>query len=129
MPQLDPPHFSRLAEELIGDLRGVPTIEPRRQVRRPTQNLHEIVDSLLNRYQIGKESREHTIREHWARLVGPGVAHYTHPAHIDERGRLLVLTSNSIVRSELQQQRHHVLPRIQALPGCAGVTALMLRAG
>jgi hypothetical protein len=42
---------------------------------------------------------------------------------------LVVLTSNSIVRSELQQHRHLVAERIRELPGCSGVKALMLRAG
>ena len=31
MPDKEPFHFSKTAEELIGDLRGVPYSEPRRQ--------------------------------------------------------------------------------------------------
>ena len=40
----DQPHsFSKLAEELVGDLRGVPFDEPRRQVKRPTRPLAGLV--------------------------------------------------------------------------------------
>ena len=41
-----PHQFSKLAEELIGDLRHVPFAEPRRQVKRPTQPLGALVEEL-----------------------------------------------------------------------------------
>lgn len=121
--------FSRLAEELIGDLRGLPYNEPRRQVKRITKPLPELLEELLNKFQIGRDTPEHRIREQWAELVGPANAGYSHPVQIDQRGQLLVLTSHSVVKNELFHHRATILERIQALPGCAGVKRLHLRAG
>lgn len=122
------PHFSKLAEELIGELRGVPTREPRRQVKRPTQNLSTVVDQLLDQYRIGREAPEHTIQEHWRELVGPANAAYSQPVRI-ERGRLTVLASHAVVRNELFLHRTEIAARIQQLPGCKEVRQLSIRAG
>lgn len=129
MPPEDPPAFSKLAEELIGDFRGMAYNEPGRQKKRPTKDLAALVEDLLQKYQIGRDAPEHTIRERWTELVGPANAAYAHPVQIDPRGRLLVLVSHSVVRNELFHHRAILLQRIQALPGCDHVKALTLRAG
>ncbi len=121
--------FSRLAEELIGDLRGLPYEEPRRQVKRATKPLTELLEELLNKFQVGRDTPEHRIREQWATLVGAANAGYSHPVQIDQRGQLLVLTSHSVVKNELFHHRETILERIRAVPGCAGVKKLHIRAG
>ncbi|MFH1499262.1 MAG: DUF721 domain-containing protein [Verrucomicrobiota bacterium] len=124
------PHtFSRLAEELIGDLRGIPFDEPRRQVKRATKPLTELVEELLNKFQVGRDAPEHTIRAEWPAIVGPANANYSHPVQIDARGQLLVLVNHSVVKNELFRHRATILERIQALPACAGVKKLHFRAG
>lgn len=129
-PPEKPPHtFSRLAEELIGDLRGIPFNEPRRQVKRPTKPLTELVEELLNKFQVGRDAPEHTIRAQWPVIVGPANANYSHPVQIDQRGQLLVLVNHSVVKNELFHHRETILSRIQNLPGCAGVKKLHFRAG
>jgi hypothetical protein len=129
MPPEDPPAFSKLAEELIGEFRGVPFGEPRRQKKRPTKDLAALVEQILQKHQIGRDAPEHTIRARWPELVGPANAAYAHPVQIDPRGRLLVLVSHSVVRNELFHHRATLLQRIQSLPGCDHVKALTLRAG
>lgn len=124
-----PPQFSRLAEELIGDLRGVPTIEPARQRKRPTLGLPSLVESILQKFQIGRDSPEQVIRDHWTSLVGPANAAYSHAATIDPRGRLTVLAGHAVVRNELFLHRQTIVERIRALPGCDHVKSLNLRAG
>ena len=124
-----PPQLSKLAEELIGDLRGgIGPEDPRRSVKRPTQNLSAVLDQLLIKHQIGRESPEHTIREHWTQLVGTANAAYSHAVSI-ERNRLLVLASHSVVRNELFHHRAEIVARIRQLPGCEHVKSLNLRAG
>jgi hypothetical protein len=117
-----------LAEELIGDLRGVPFAEPRRQIKRATKNLATVVDELMVKYQIGHNAPEHTIRDHWAELVGPANATYSHPVQI-ERGRLTVLASHAVVRNELFLHRAAIVVKIQQLNGCKDVKQLNIRAG
>ena len=124
-----PPKLSKLAEELVGDLRGgLYPEDPRRSVKRATQPLAAVLDQLLVKHQIGRESPEQTIRDHWPQIVGAANASYSHAASI-ERNRLLVLASHSVVRNELFHHRDEIVSRIRQLPGCGDVKALNLRAG
>lgn len=124
----EPYQFSKRAEELVGDLRGVPPDDPPRARRRPTQELAVIIEQLLQKHQIGRESPEHTIREHWKDIVGAANASYSHPAMI-ERNQLIVLAGHAVVRNELFHHREEIVARIQKLPGCEHVKAINLRAG
>ena len=123
-----PPHFSKLAEELIGDLRGTSSPDPPRAKKRPTQSLSDVVEQLLQKHQIGRESPEHTIRDHWPSLVGAANASYSHPGMI-ERNRLTVLAGHAVVRNELFLHRDEIVSRIKQLPGCEHVKAIHVRAG
>ncbi len=120
--------FSKLAEELVGDLRGVPFDEPKRSKKRATQPLAVVVEQLLQQHQIGRESPEHTIRAHWPAIVGAANASYSHPAMI-ERNLLNVLAGHSVVRNELFHHREEIATRIRQLPGCGHVKAINLRSG
>jgi hypothetical protein len=125
----DQPHqFSKLAEELVGELRRVPFEDPKRSRQRPTRPLAEWIEDLLQKNQIGRSSPEQLIRDHWVELVGSANAAYSHPARI-ERNRLIVLAAHSVVRNELFHHREGIVARIQKLQGCGNVKALNLRAG
>lgn len=129
MPAPDSPHpFSKIAEELVGDLRGIPFEEPRRSRKRATRPLADLVEELLQKHQIGRESPEHTIRAHWTTLVGAANAAYSHPAMI-ERNKLTVLAAHPVVRNELFHHRAEIVARIQQLAGCGHVKSLALRNG
>lgn len=123
-----PRPFSKLAEKLIGNLRGVPFEEPPRARKRATQPLANALEEVLQKHQIGRSSPEQTIRERWTEIVGPANASYSHPARI-ERNRLVVLAAHAVVRNELFHHRDEIVARIQKLPGCAGIKSLNLRAG
>ena len=128
MPEKPPHQFSKLAEELVGELRGIAPEDPRRSRRRPTQPASALMSKLLQEHRIGYESPEHTIREHWPALVGAANAAYSHPAKL-ERNMLTVLAAHAIVRNELFHHRAEIVARIQKLRGCESVKALNLRAG
>lgn len=124
----DVPHFSKLAEQLIGELRRVEPEDPPRSKKRATQSLADVVEQLLQKHQIGRESPEYTIREHWPALVGVANASYSHPGMI-ERNRLIVLANHAVVRNELFLHRDEIVARIQKLRGCEHVKALHVRPG
>ena len=129
MPTSDQPHqFSKLAEDLVSDLRGVRNEDPARSRRRPTQSLAALIEDLLQKNQIGRSSPEQNIRDRWVEIVGAANASYSHPARI-ERNRLVVLAAHSVVRNELFHHRGEIVERIRKLPGCADVKSLNLRAG
>lgn len=124
----DPHSFSKLAEQLVGDLRGIAPDDPARAKRRPTQPLATLLEQLLQKHQIGRESPEHTIREHWKSIVGEANAAYSHPGMI-ERNQLVVLAGHAVIRNELFHHREEIVARIKKLPGCDHVKAIRLRPG
>lgn len=129
MSDKEPFRFSRLAEEMIGDLRHVSFNEPSRMKKRPTRELAPLIEELLQKYQIGRTGPEDTIREKWTALVGHANASYSHAVSIDPRGKLLVLVSHSVVRSELILHRTKILAEIRKLAGCGHVKDIYFRAG
>ncbi len=124
----EPHRFSKIAEELVCDLRGVPSDEPKRSKKRPTQSLATVVEQLLEKHHLGRESAEHTIRDQWKAIVGDANAGYSHPATI-ERNLLIVLAGHAVVRNELFLHRSEIAERIRKLPGCGHVKGINLRAG
>lgn len=124
----EPSTLSRLAEELVGDFRGLPFEESRRTKKRPTQPLTVLVEQLMVQHQIGRPSPEQAIRDNWVAIVGVANAQHSHAARI-ERNRLLVLAAHSVVRNELFHHREEIARRIRALPGCDHVKSINLRAG
>jgi len=123
------PHaFSKIAEELVCDLRGVSFDEPKRSKKRPTQPLADLLEKILQDNRIGRESPEQNIRDHWREIVGPANASYSHPARL-ERNMLTVLAAHAVVRNELFHHRAEIVERIRKLPGCENVKALSLRSG
>lgn len=125
----DAPHaFSKVAEELVGDLRRLPTGAPKRSHVRPTRPLPDLVERLLQEYRIGRDAPEHLIRDHWKELVGPANAAYSHPVRI-ERNLVTVLAAHAVVRNELFHHRDEIVARIRRLPGCDQVKGIRLRVG
>jgi hypothetical protein len=124
------PHdFSRLAQELIGDLRGMAFREPARMRRRATRDMAPLMDELLSKHQIGQSSLEDGIREQWAGIVGPANAQYSHPFKVDEKNVLHIVYAHAMVHSNLQLQRASILAKIKALPRCSMIRELRFRLG
>lgn len=125
----EPKPFSRQAENLIAALRRVPDDTPDRMRKRPTKELAGLVEELMVKFQVGRDSPEQQIRDNWPEIVGPANAHYSHAAQIDPRGKLVVLAGHAVVRNELFIHRKTIVERIRKLPGCAHVRELHIRAG
>jgi hypothetical protein len=123
----DTPSFSRIAEEMIGDFRGIPFREPSRMRKRPTRDLDDLMHELLAKYRVGQHSPEDSIREKWAEIVGGPNAAYSHPYLIDPKSRLIIQVSHAMVRSNLSMDQTRILAAVQALPGCANVKQLLFR--
>ena len=129
MPEKESYHFSRLAEELIGDLRGLPFHEPARMKRRATKPMAPLVEELLVKYNIGGHSPIDSVREKWTETVGHANAAFSHPLEIDGRNRLIVTVSHAVVRSELHLHRSTILRKLKLVPGCGHLREIVLRAG
>lgn len=129
MPEKPDP-FRHVARQLIADFRGVPDRTPARQVKRPTQNLANLLDELLVKHHIGRTTPEDAIRENWPSIVGPAIAHYSHAGQIDPKGKLTILYNQPVAGNELRFHQAGILEKIQALPGLRPVVkSLAIRAG
>jgi len=122
-----PKEFSRAVENLIADFRELPD-DKGRSKRRPTQDMAGLIDGLLLKYRIRKDSIEHEIRAEWAGLVGAANAAYSHPVVV-ERNLLVVLVSHAVVRNELFLHREAIVEKLRQIPGCSAIRGLALRAG
>lgn len=130
MPDTSSPQFSKLAQELIGDLRGIETTEPKRQVKRATKSASDVIEALVNKYHLGDQaSPEQAIRDRWSELVTPTLAAYSHVVEITKSGWLMVIVSNAVAKQELTNNRRLFLRKIKAVPGCAHIKGLNFRAG
>jgi hypothetical protein len=128
MPE-EPHPFSKAAEQLIGDFRGIPFTEPAKMRRRATTSIAPLIETLLVKYQIGRNSTEQIIRDRWPEIVGAANAAYSHPVRIDRGRSLMILVSHSVVRNELFLHRELILERIRKLPACDELRELNLRTG
>jgi Protein of unknown function (DUF721). len=129
MPE-QPDTFRSVARKLVADLRGVPDDAPARQIKRPTRALANLIDELLVKHHIGRHTPEDTIRENWPSIVGPAIAHYSHAAQIDPKGRLTVLYNQPVAGNELRFHQAAILEKIRSLPGLRNVVkGLNIRAG
>jgi hypothetical protein len=125
----EPHRFSRVAEDLIASLRQIPSEDPRGARRRPSRELVELIDGLRSKHGIGRPTAEQAIREQWKEIVGPANASYSNAVRIDERGRLIVHVSHSVVRNELFLNRAEIMERLRKIPGCGAVKRLQLSQG
>ena len=124
----EPQAFSRLAEQLVADLRRLPYDAPARSRPRATQPLAGLMEALRQEYRLGREAPEYTLRERWREIVGAAAAAYSHPVTL-ERNLVQVLVSHAVVRNELFHHRELIVGRIREVPGCEGVKGINLRMG
>lgn len=125
--QSDP--FGPVARDLVAALRGVRDDTPERQRKRAVKALAPLLEELLVKHRIGRDTPEDGIRERWAEIVGPAIAHYSHAAQIDPRGRLVVIYNQPVAGNELRFHQAVILQRVRAVPGCGHIGALIIRAG
>jgi hypothetical protein len=122
----EPHRLGRTAEELVASLRRIPSEDPRGARIRPSVDLNELIDSIRRKHGIGVATAEQSVRDHWPQIVGEANASYSHAVRVDERGRLIVTASHSVVRNELFMNRAEIVGRIRKLPACGAIRQIHL---
>ncbi|HZZ19454.1 MAG TPA: DUF721 domain-containing protein [Opitutaceae bacterium] len=89
----------------------------------------DLIDAIRTKHGIGIPTKEQSIRDKWPEIVGPANAAYSHAVRVDERGRLEVQASHSVVRNELFMNRAEIVERLQKLPGCSSMKQIRLSQG
>ncbi len=119
--------FSRQAENLIANLRGVP--ENYSPIGREIREMGGIFDNILLRYKIGIESLEDRIRENWVKIVGPGNANYCNPVRIERENTLIIAVSNPIIQQELQFNQSILLKNLRSIENGHKIRYVVFRSG
>ena len=122
-----PYQFSRQAENLIANLRGVP--EDFSPIVRDTVNMDVVFDKILRKYKIGVESLEDRIREKWIQIVGPANANHCHPIRIENESVLFIAVSNPIIRQELQFNQAIILRNLACIENGNRIRRIIFRSG
>jgi len=122
-----PYQFSRQAENLIANLRGVP--EDFSPIVRETVNMDVVFDKILRKYKIGVESLEDRIREKWIQIVGPANANHCYPIRIENESVLFIAVSNPIIRQELQFNQAIILRNLARIENGKRIWRIVFRSG
>ena len=122
-----PYQFSRQAENLIANLRGVP--EDFSPIVRETVNLDVVCDKILRKYKIGVESLEDQIREKWIQIVGPANSIHCNPIRIENNSVLFIAVSNPIIRQELQFNQAIILRNLACIENGNQIRRIVFRSG
>ncbi len=121
------PPFSRNIENLIAQFRGLPR-NLSRSTLRDSKAIDALVDACVKSYNIGEEHHTDHIMANWKDIIGAKNAHRCCPKTLS-RGNLVITVANPVIRSELQFNRHQIIQRIQALPGCQNISGITFIAG
>lgn len=120
--------FSRDANSLIADLRGIKYKRSPARLRDVVQ-LENLVEVILQKHRIGKASVEDTIMAKWRDIVGEQTAHRCRPHKIIDGKKLIIITTNAVLRQELMFRKTDILRKVRALPECGTVREIVVRAG
>jgi hypothetical protein len=88
-----------------------------------------LVETLVEKYHIGKSTPEEAIQENWARIVGPLFAKRCRPERVDASGALIVQVPNATVRRELIFSEGRILTALGSIQGCQHINRVVLKAG
>ncbi len=122
-------NFPRHVQNLIANLRGLPE---QRGWSKPREMLplDSVVETLVEKYNIGQEGVEETLMRNWRSAVGGHTAHRCRPQRlIDGGSRLLVFAANAVIRQELEFRKSAIVAKLRELPGCSGIRDLVVRVG
>lgn len=119
--------FSRQAENLIANLRGVP--ENYTPIGREIRDMGGVLDRILDRYKIGVETLEDRIRENWVQIVGLANANYCNPVRIEQENTLIIAVSNPVIRQELQFNQSLLLKNLRSIENGGRIRYVVFRSG
>ncbi len=120
--------FNRQAMNLIANFQGLPG-HPSRAYFRKEKGLDEVMDRIIERFQIQDTRPEEVIAAHWIAIVGNRYSQYSYPVRLDRGKRLFVAVSNSIVKQEMWFHRKQILQRLKLIHHGVEIRDIVLRAG
>lgn len=123
-----PYKFRKSVERLIANFRGIPENYPG-EAQKTERPMADVLERVLNRYNIGKETLEDRILQKWPHIVGPANAPHCSPSRIDRGRTLIISVSNPVIRQELQFHTRGILQNIHHLEDGKKIRSLVFKSG
>lgn len=92
---------------------------------RPIPSIGELLPDYLRESGLEKPLLERKVVEQWPEIMGPTIARYTRSIAV-ENGMLLLKLSNAALRSQLFEQRHELIHKINTTIGGKVITDVRL---
>ena len=113
-------------EDMLSLFRGIPneyTSEPKLRAK----PLGELIEHIRQTCNIEAPRIEVLIIKHWREIVGPDKAHRCKPNKILKEHTLLITTTNTTLRSELQFEQAKILENLHRLCGDDIIREIVVR--
>ena len=113
-------------DALIAQFRGIPskyTGEPRMRAR----SMDRLVDDLIRKYEIEAPRIEVEIIKNWRSIVGASRAHRCKPSKIIDQSKLVITTTNTTLRMELQFDAPRILKNLHEVIGDDVIKEVVVR--
>jgi hypothetical protein len=120
--------FNRQIESLIASFRHLPE-DAANVPDMGAKAMGSLMESLVERYHIGRSTPEEAVQENWSRIVGPEFAARSRPERIDGSGTLIVQVPNATVRREMIFQEDRILTALGSMEACQHIHRVVLKAG
>jgi predicted nucleic acid-binding Zn ribbon protein len=96
-------------------------------VKDRARSISGIMEDLAGKLKLDTPRVEEQIMRHWRDIVGSDRAHRCKPSKISRDHTLIITTTNTTLRMELQFDRARILARIQAFCGDTGIREVQVR--
>lgn len=113
-------------DALIAQFRGIPKDykgEPRQRAR----SMDGLIDQLTKKYEIEAPRIEVEIIKNWRSIVGANRAHRCKPSKIIDQHKLVITTTNTTLRMELQFDARNILKNLHEVIGDEVIKEVIVR--
>jgi hypothetical protein len=118
--------FGRKIRNLVAAFRGLPP-ETSTAFSKKALTFDEVASFALKKYKFLQTSAERAIQENWISIVGERFAARCSPEKILKSDVLLIRSTSSVIRSELQLQKKKILENLHKLPRCARISDICFK--
>ena len=118
--------FSKKQEVIIANFLGVPSRDCNFSQKDPI-SIENLVVHFVERYDLGGAKPEQILVESWDSIFG-SFSERCYPAKLTDSGTLVIIVTNSTLRTEIIFKKKEFLQKIQQLQHCESINNLVIRA-
>ncbi len=113
-------------DDIIAQFRGIPS-QYKGPPKRRARSIDGLMDQIAKQYKIESPKIEVQIIKNWRAIVGPTRAHRCKPSKILDSGKLIITTTNTTLRMELQFESRQILKNLHQVIGDEVIKEILVR--